>query len=287
MLLYKYIVVFALLIREAETRFMFLRGGSILIVKDIIVAKYSQLNDTEKMISNYLINHSSEIPTLSTTELAQKVFTSKSTISRFAQKLGFSGFTEMKHKVNWSKKPKENEQVDTKTLASLLTSFLDSATIKQEELFSEILKAKRIYILGTGTQQSHLVNTLSEILLKHGIVATALTTNRTTVNNKAFEFISSDDLLLIFSHSGNNDDLKNAVITCELNHPSLISFVSTPTNWLTNHSNMSFTLTDSENWLYPHYFYFGFFSMLLNYLDLSLTEYLLHKNLNGKSDELK
>ena len=110
-------------------------------------------------------------------------------------------------------------------LASLLTSFLDSATIKQEELFSEILKAKRIYILGTGTQQSHLVNTLSEILLKHGIVATALTTNRTTVNNKAFEFISSDDLLLIFSHSGNNDDLKNAVITCELNHPSLISFV--------------------------------------------------------------
>lgn len=56
---------------------------------------FESFSRSRKSIARYLIDHLSEAPFLSAQELARKTNTTSSTVVRFAQHLGFSGFTEM------------------------------------------------------------------------------------------------------------------------------------------------------------------------------------------------
>lgn len=57
--------------------------------------KFESFSKSRKAIARYLIDHLSEAPVLSAQELARRTNTTSSTVVRFAQHLGFSGFTEM------------------------------------------------------------------------------------------------------------------------------------------------------------------------------------------------
>lgn len=56
---------------------------------------FESFSRSRKAIARYLIDHLDEAPVLSTQELARRSGTTSSTVVRFAQHLGFSGFTEM------------------------------------------------------------------------------------------------------------------------------------------------------------------------------------------------
>ena len=56
---------------------------------------FESFSRSRKAIARYLIDHLSEAPVLSAQELARRTGTTSSTVVRFAQHLGFSGFTEM------------------------------------------------------------------------------------------------------------------------------------------------------------------------------------------------
>ena len=47
--------------------------------------------DTEKELAGYIINHPDEISALSATELAERAFVSKASVSRMCKKLGAEG----------------------------------------------------------------------------------------------------------------------------------------------------------------------------------------------------
>ncbi|WP_303298139.1 MurR/RpiR family transcriptional regulator [Mitsuokella multacida] len=53
-------------------------------------------SDSEQTIATYLLNHSRELPSMTTRQLAQKTYTSSAAIVRFCQKLGFGGYTEFR-----------------------------------------------------------------------------------------------------------------------------------------------------------------------------------------------
>ena len=50
----------------------------------------------QKALAEYLLDHLEEVPFLSVPELAKKVGTSEATVVRLAQRIGYSGFAEMK-----------------------------------------------------------------------------------------------------------------------------------------------------------------------------------------------
>ena len=57
---------------------------------------YETMGKSEKRIADWLFEHSGEIIPLSITELAEKSSSSEATIVRFAKRLGFSGYQELK-----------------------------------------------------------------------------------------------------------------------------------------------------------------------------------------------
>lgn len=62
---------------------------------------FESFSRSRKAIARYLIDHIDEAPLLSAQELARKTKTTSSTVVRFAQNLGFAGYTEMM-KTAWS-----------------------------------------------------------------------------------------------------------------------------------------------------------------------------------------
>ncbi|SES97013.1 transcriptional regulator, RpiR family [Natronincola peptidivorans] len=57
---------------------------------------YQELTPTEQKIANYVIEHGDQVSVLSAAELGELVKTSPPSIVRFARKLGYAGFQEMK-----------------------------------------------------------------------------------------------------------------------------------------------------------------------------------------------
>ncbi|QUH18825.1 MurR/RpiR family transcriptional regulator [Alkaliphilus sp. B6464] len=57
---------------------------------------FNELTPSEKKIANYIFNNSENVSKLSTGELAEVSKTSAASITRFARKLGFDGFQELK-----------------------------------------------------------------------------------------------------------------------------------------------------------------------------------------------
>lgn len=58
----------------------------------------NSLSKSEEILANYILNEKENIEYLSTKDLANATFTSPSTVVRLSQKLGFSGWNELKEK---------------------------------------------------------------------------------------------------------------------------------------------------------------------------------------------
>lgn len=64
---------------------------------DQIQSYYNDLTKTDKEIAVYIINNPRDVVTQNLDELARKTGSSKSAMSRFAQRIGYNGFTEFKY----------------------------------------------------------------------------------------------------------------------------------------------------------------------------------------------
>ena len=64
-----------------------------------IVCNMGKFTSSEEELANYIINHPEEFSQLSISQIAKKIHISPSTITRFCQKLSFSGFNEFKHEI--------------------------------------------------------------------------------------------------------------------------------------------------------------------------------------------
>lgn len=60
------------------------------------IEQLKNISPSEKLIADYLLDKKEEIKNLSTRDIARETFTSSSTVVRFAQKLNYNGFNDLK-----------------------------------------------------------------------------------------------------------------------------------------------------------------------------------------------
>lgn len=66
---------------------------------EVIKLNYDRLNDTEKEMCSYLADHLEELADLSINDMAKMLQSSRSSVLRMAQKLGYRGYSEMKYEM--------------------------------------------------------------------------------------------------------------------------------------------------------------------------------------------
>lgn len=163
---------------------------------------YGVLTDNEKEVFNYILNHQTLIKELSIQELANNAFTSKSSVLRLTQKIGFSGYSEFKYYLN------ETLNHSLSTPAKAEEDFIDDilATKKLFEqtniqpILEKLANAPRIFVYGTGWGQRNVLNDLKRnFILCHRFVIEVTARRELGMTAKT---IQPGDVLIVVSLSG-------------------------------------------------------------------------------------
>lgn len=170
---------------------------------DNLFQKDIQLTENEYIIKNYILDHPSEFKNSTIDEISKKIFVSKSSIVRFAKKLGFSGFSELKFNIDISNK---DDSFILKNHDEFLKSYVNSVKNLKDKDFSYISKniyrSRYVFSYPTGNVQNLALHDLKRRMngiFKPFFVLESRLNNNTLINN-----IGLKDYLIITSFDGEN-----------------------------------------------------------------------------------
>lgn len=121
----------------------------------IIESAYDDLTNVERNIADYFMEHTGEYD-LSSKTVSQKLFVSEASLSRFAKKLGFSGYRQFQYAYSESKKTDKNLDILTKQVLNSYQNILEKtyALIDNDQMIriSMMLdRYERVYVYGIGS----------------------------------------------------------------------------------------------------------------------------------------
>lgn len=173
---------------------------------EMLIDKY-QLNDSEAEVLRFMKKNRQSLKTIGIRDVAKASYVSTATIINMANKIGYSGYSELVFALG-------NSQSDI----AMPSTFSDEEKAAFIDLLSEY-RDKRIMILGSGFSQN-LANYFSESLNLYGFRATA---------NSHLEFlrqqVQQDILLVIISNSGDTVRLAELAKMANDHHIDVIAFV--------------------------------------------------------------
>jgi len=186
-------------------------GGLILSFQDIL--NHYQTEDTEYIISQYLLNHLYR-KSITITDIAKSCHLSEASVTRFAKKLGYEGFSEFKKDYFLMQLEKNEMELDLlakkekqplmiselQTVSEELTNFVRQFDTKHlEEVSHKIQKSQRIYLFSTLIP-GNLSMILQTILLNCGKEAVYPVDNRK--QHEIIPYLKANDLAIIISLEG-------------------------------------------------------------------------------------
>ena len=215
----------------------------------LVYQNSSKLNDSEIRVIQFILNNAKACKGLSLTELARKLYVSRSAIFRLCKHLGLSGYGELKFILN--EMVQEQEQSEKN---KILTNNFGSDLIKETEnlvknfqslnldpFFTDLSNAEHKYIYSTGWIQQMLSDYLSHELLLFGISSIVLPAAVSELEMIG-KIAEKGDMLFIISYTGNNKEINDELGKFETVNNKLryVSFTDLKQNKLASLSDYNF-----------------------------------------------
>lgn len=207
---------------------------------------YNQLNDNETTIISYILQNKEKCQNISITQLANNCHTSKSSILRLTQKLGFSGFVEFKYSIKQSYETSSN--IESNSIDTLMGDI--EATFKLfkqttiEPLIEKVYHSKRIYGYGTGWVQLNALNDFSRNFILSG-KNTMILPSKTELKLLLPDF-TKDDLIIIVSKSGDGKDISEVIKLLSLKEIPVLSITEFKNNDLASKTDYNLYFQSSD-----------------------------------------
>ncbi|MGO2306577.1 MurR/RpiR family transcriptional regulator [Providencia sp.] len=201
---------------------------------------YDALTSSEKKVLKYLTDNIADIPYLNINELVAKTFVSKTVIINLSQKLGFSGFKELKfqisnHILTENKKDKINSSSYKKQLEKNITK---SFTLINEEQIHDCAKllrnSRNIFIVTRGTSKA-VGYYLEHLLFALGLHCFFI--NDYNLSDTFTRLVNKDDTVIFISLSGGTKKIIETAKIVQLKEANIISMTAFHTNELTTYAN--------------------------------------------------
>lgn len=219
---------------------------------DIIKEKYSSLNKAQKLVAQYILDMPGKAVNMNISELSNTVGVSESTIFRFASALGYTGFQQFK--INLARsitKPlhniysevsagEESYIIMQKLYSGYAYSLQETIKLNTNESFqfavNKMKKANKVFLFGMGGSYS-FARDAEHKFIRNGIDC---------VSNSDIHWINmnialarKDDVVIIFSSSGKNKDLIEAMDLAKEKELFIISITANPNSIIAENSDVS------------------------------------------------
>lgn len=205
--------------------------------EELVNNYYSNLNDSDKLILNYIYDNIYKVYHMGINELAKECTVSRSTVMRFAQKLHLNGFAELKTILKWDMMSQKESTKD------IVNSICDG-NINMIEHFRDLdcsniceclYHAKRIFAYGTGNIQKAACNEFKRLFLSQGFIVNTISGE--SEFSKTIKLMNSNDVIFIISQRGNSLWLQSLCNQLKSRGIKIISFTFSSNNFLANHSD--------------------------------------------------
>ena len=218
--------------------------------EEIINRHRQELNDTDMVIWKYILGHRAEVRHISIHELARVCAVSSTTVVRFAQKLGFDGFGELKAVLKMEEPAKAMYHNDvlkdlqafySKTSEQLLQRNFDSASKLVHE-------ANRVFAFASGYVQSNVVQELKRLFFYDNVFIIEIRGYEEF--RSVMQTVTRDDLFIIVSLSGETHSVIDFAQQLRWREIPLISITKLHDNTLASLSNVNLYVSPASFQLY-------------------------------------
>jgi DNA-binding MurR/RpiR family transcriptional regulator len=236
-------------------------------LKQKILQSYEQLPDHQQRIADYLLQHGKNVGLLTTDSIAQHLNVSKATVVRFAQKLGYKGFVELRNEIleflrsdlksvdNFILSIGKQSIEDTLTLVAKHEVQNINKTIQQMDrpAFTQsvelMLNARKVITMGVG-----ISSLLSEVLAYelHQVAIEALALSSAHIRFvESLAMASAKDVVIGFSFPPYSMETVDAAAYAHQRKIPVIAFTDRLTSPITFHTNKVLVVR-SENMLFTN-----------------------------------
>jgi RpiR family glv operon transcriptional regulator len=178
------------------------------LLEEKINEVFDELSETDHSIWAYVLKNKNAVRTMTINDVANACSVSRTTIMRFSQKLGFSGFSEFKYAL----------KQETDSVSSIFSQsediILENHTftinnLKQKD-FSAICElistAGRIFIYGSGDIQKLVCNYIKMLFLHSGVLVYNF--DAIYINEEFYNLITEDDVVILITLSGDSESIE-------------------------------------------------------------------------------
>lgn len=246
-------------------------------IKDKIQRKYNSLPKNQKKVADYFIDNFDQIPFLNVQEVSDATGASVASIVRFAQRINFSGFSELRDAIADSLKSRLNnkeifplfdkKKIQDDVLASVanldIKNINDTLNAMERDNFEKavdlILNSKKIYTAGLGISYL-LAEILAYQLTQVGIDATVFKHDYSLFHEQIL-FLDKNDLIISFSFPPYSIETIDAAKFAAERKINVIAITNKEASPITFYSKVNL-IVKSENMLFTNSF--AAISVLIN-----------------------
>ncbi|BAL83614.1 putative RpiR family transcriptional regulator [Selenomonas ruminantium subsp. lactilytica TAM6421] len=216
-------------------------------LEELVNHNLSHLNDTDLIVWRYIYAHMQECCYISIYDLADACHVSRTTIMRFAKKLGFDGFSDLKAMLKLEQvKPQEKPSQNIAEATTALCKSIGEEIARQDfwKVNKLMYRAQRVFVFASGLVQRNIANELTRLFLhtnKYIFSVQGYNEFRTIM-----EQAGKQDLFIIISLSGEGEQVVDFAKTLHVKGVPLISMTRLQSNPLARLSTENLYVTPRE-----------------------------------------
>lgn len=246
-------------------------------IKEKIISNYDSLPKNQRKIAEHFINNFDKIPFLNVHDLSKATDSSVASVVRFAQRVGFKGFSDLRDAIASSlqkdlynkeyfplfEKHRVKDDLLTEVANVDINNINNTLNLIERKTFNfvveKISKSERIFTAGLGISYL-LAEILAYQLTQVGISSSVLKHSHSLFNEQIL-FFNPKDLLIVFSFLPYSKETIEAAEFAKSKKIDVISVTNEPASPVTFYSKASL-IVQSENMLFTNSF--AAISVLIN-----------------------
>lgn len=205
------------------------------MLMEIVNKNYDKLNAIDVAILTYVTQHSDEVTKMGIEALAKTCYTSKSTVLRLVQKLGFSGFSDFKSYLKWERSNPTasgdyQDRLDTVQWDIAQTCRTARSSTDMVAIARAIRTSRTVVLFGTGEAQRYCARELQRSFMELGVYL--FYTGALEELKMLVRTLGPEDLVIFISLSGSMGSLAEVMRLIKVRGVRTASITNLTTNEL-------------------------------------------------------
>lgn len=216
-------------------------------LEELVNSRLNKLNPTDLIVWRYIYANKKECCYISIYDLANACNVSRTTILRFAKKLGLDGFSDLKMMLKMEiSQAREKPSIDIAKATMNLCQHVGEEIAKQDftRLNKLIYKAKRIFVYASGHVQKNVASEILRLFVNCNIFVYEI--KGSDEFRTALKFVNDEDLFILISLSGESSEVVELAQKLHLCKIPIISLTRLKSNTLATLSTENIYVTPVE-----------------------------------------